>query len=324
MRSVRQILPVLLALTLLPSLAVAQRGQTRVIQIQSRGFLGIRNNYTMESRDGQTTERMIVLEVVPGSAADKAGVKAGDEIVQIDGKAISVMSYDLVARTLEPGDTVRLRVLSGGRERDLAVVATERPAEFTLRFGENTMMLRGDSIGKMARIYLDSARGHLNLFGDSVFMVPFRGRGGFLRVDTIGPNRFRFFADSLHGFRFDLEAMRYPGEMIEFPKLDMMMLGRGAVAGAEFTELNPGLSELAGTDRGLLVLRVAPETPAARAGLHAGDVVTRIGSRPVDDVESLRAAIVRATETPLKLEVFRKGRTRTLDLDVPRARIKRR
>lgn len=308
-----------LALGVVPALTMAQRTPTRtVIRIDSRGFLGIRYTYTAETRDGVTMVNMIVQEVVTGSPADRAGVKAGDRVLRIDGEAISSSKFDALASTLQPGDTVRLRVVSGDRERDLTLEATERPAEYL--FGgpiEATILLRGDSIGKIARIYLDSARFRVDsLFRDPLFRFP----GGRLWVDTAGRDRFHLFRDSLPAsWRFDIDALRLPLERGDFPPFEMM-LGRSGVAGAEFTALNPGLSQYFGTDQGLLVLRVAPETPAARAGLEAGDVLTRVNARAIDDVEDFRAAVAHAAGSALKLDIIRKGKARSLDLEVRRRR----
>ena len=55
--------------------------------------------------------------------------------------------------------------------------------------------------------------------------------------------------------------------------------GDGRLAGAEFRALTPELGEYFGLENGLLVLRVIPETPAARLGLRGGDVVVEVGSQ---------------------------------------------
>jgi putative serine protease PepD len=65
-------------------------------------------------------EGAFVSEVVPGSAADEAGLIAGDVIVSIDGTKVVVA--DDVRETIldkEPGDSVELKVLRLGKERTL-------------------------------------------------------------------------------------------------------------------------------------------------------------------------------------------------------------
>ena len=71
-----------------------------------------------------------------------------------------------------------------------------------------------------------------------------------------------------------------------------------------------------GVREGLLVERVTPNTPAARAGLQAGDVVTAADARSVGDIADLRRAL-RGREGSVKLEVVRKGKKQDLTVKWP-------
>lgn len=91
--------------------------------------------------------------------------------------------------------------------------------------------------------------------------------------------------------------------------------GNRAIAGAELSELNEGLGEYFGVDDGVLVMRVPDGTPAARAGLEAGDVIVRAGDRAVNSIADLRTAISRAGRgSELALEVVRKRERIRIDL----------
>ena len=81
------------------------------------------------------------------------------------------------------------------------------------------------------------------------------------------------------------------------------------LAGAEFRALTGELADVfEGTDRGLLVLRVLPGTPAAQLGLKAGDVVTQAGDRECLEIEDLRSALWRRrTGDPIEMRWVRKG-----------------
>ncbi len=73
-------------------------------------------------RDG----RVVVEEVFEGGAAAEAGLKAGDEIVGVDGRAVGEMALGEVATTMRgrPGTTVVVSVRSGGEgePRDVELV----------------------------------------------------------------------------------------------------------------------------------------------------------------------------------------------------------
>lgn len=90
------------------------------------------------------------------------------------------------------------------------------------------------------------------------------------------------------------------------------------IAGAEFRELHGDLADyFEGTDEGLLVIRVIPDTPAARAGLKEGDVLVEVNGRKCHDVSALRREMGRARPgAELEVEWIRKGERLTGRLGV--------
>ena len=96
---------------------------------------------------------------------------------------------------------------------------------------------------------------------------------------------------------------------------DHLAVGLRGVAGAELTPLEPELAEyFRNAEEGLLVLRIAPGTPADRAGLRPGDVIVAAGERRVESVAELRRIIALPTAAAVDLQVVRRGRTRDLTL----------
>jgi len=82
-----------------------------------------------------------------------------------------------------------------------------------------------------------------------------------------------------------------------FRPLTPYLVGSNMVAGAQVVELRPGLARYFQVDAGVLIVDVAPGTPAALAGLVPGDVVTRLGQAVVHSVEDLRVEVSRSSES---------------------------
>jgi S1-C subfamily serine protease len=70
-----------------------------------------------------------VTRVVPGSPADKAGIKAGDIIVGIDGKPVKSMDDVLGGvRTHHVGEKVSITYYSGGSKKTVELTLAEKPS----------------------------------------------------------------------------------------------------------------------------------------------------------------------------------------------------
>ena len=89
------------------------------------------------------------------------------------------------------------------------------------------------------------------------------------------------------------------------------------VAGAEFTPLAPEMRPYFGVDEGLLVIDVGRGTPAAKAGLAEGDIVVEVGGRRTRTVRELAAALARAGDDGLTLQVVRHRERRTIRIPGP-------
>jgi membrane-associated protease RseP (regulator of RpoE activity) len=90
----------------------------------------------------------------------------------------------------------------------------------------------------------------------------------------------------------------------------------GRLAGAEFRPLTPALAEYFSVKEGLLVLRVLPETPAARLGLRDGDVVVGVGQDQYPSLATFRSLVgqMQLHGGTLKVKWNRKGRGMEGDL----------
>lgn len=102
----------------------------------SRGYLG----FTMQSVDKDiaqafgvnNTEGALIVEVVPGSPADKIGMKQGDIILRLNDKPIkSIAGLRNTIALISPGTTVQLDVLRDGSPQKLSPVVGDFPTAKT-------------------------------------------------------------------------------------------------------------------------------------------------------------------------------------------------
>lgn len=306
----------IIALAVVAVLATGGRADAQQTKRPTSGYLGFafREELTLPSGEGS---KLVIGEVSKDSPAEKAGVKAGDEILRINGLAASNGKFTALSRTLVVGDTVRLRLLRSGKEQDVTIVAAPRPAGYGM-MRSREIIIAPDSVRKMMKIYLDSARVHL----DSLHLPNFRifmGDSGETEVHMMP------FGDSTYFKRDSTFTYRVrPGEPNYLPRelgpnmvFRSMELGSRSIGGAELAVLDPEMVDYFKTDKGLLVLHVAPETPADRAGLQPGDVIVKAKGRAVGRVDDLRS-IVAANPESVKLEVLRKGAHKEIELKTRR------
>jgi len=71
--------------------------------------------------------------------------------------------------------------------------------------------------------------------------------------------------------------------------------------------------------KGVLVLQVLDDTPAEEAGMKAGDVIVRVGTRNIEDHDDLTRAL-RSSSGKVEVEVVRKGARRVLTPTLPAVR----
>jgi S1-C subfamily serine protease len=287
------------------------------------GWIGLAHSAGAQGtlRGRSEAEIATVDAVHPGSPAALAGLRPGDAIVRINGR--SDVATQLRSLRLEPGDTVRLGVRRAGvRDRELTIVAERRPG---LPFSQPAAADRSWTLGDAAtsgRYFvvpgdtipfpLDSLARQAEVFGHRI-------REFF--ADSMAPRIRRFEAEQWPELQRNLQALdsifvrRFRGDAHRVPGFALFDLGQRGVAGAELTDLDPELATFFdGADEGVLVLRVAPESPAARAGLRAGDVVSRVNGEEVRSTRELRLGVARARGEEVRLDVVRRGRTIELRL----------
>ena len=83
--------------------------------------------------------------------------------------------------------------------------------------------------------------------------------------------------------------------------------------GITFQTITPDLADYFGTSEGVVVSRVLPDSPAAKAGLKVGDVITAANGTPIVDGRDLARVVAQAGPSQtIVLTILRGGEKRTL------------
>jgi serine protease Do len=204
--------------------------------------------FKLTSQNGVAVE-----QVTKESAAEKAGVKAGDVVVQYDGENVrSAAQLTRLVRESVAGRTVKLGIVRDGKRMDLDVAPAEAENVFNMAVAPGRPE-RGQMFS-----YRTPAPGEMPPPGGT-----FEWRQG-----TPAPMP-----------RPDIETFRWFGSG-DAPGNLVYLQSRGRL-GVNVQELTPELAAYFGVKDGLLVNSVQDETPAAKAGIKAGDVIGSVNGKAV-------------------------------------------
>ena len=336
---------IILAAAMFAAVAVPVRAQVYYSSVTPRGWLGISFTQSKMDMNGQRSSVVVITDVTADSPARRAGVQSGDTLLRVNDFRASSELLGSMGASVEPGDTVRFVVKRGGRERDIAIVVAERPANLAFM----TPGVRMDGFKGVYTIDPDSVRGRTRLFVDSIYatidtahfrsMFRFDTLAGFrsLIMDSVFHGalpgqafQYSIIGDSIRGqFRALTMDSLMPSKFFEFTAPDATfnfgdgqgfitrsyMLGARAFGGADLVDLNGPLGEYFGAREGVLVVRVPDNSPAERAGLEEGDVITKVNGTSVSSAKELREAAEQAgPRTPIRLSALRHGKSVNLEL----------
>jgi membrane-associated protease RseP (regulator of RpoE activity) len=218
-----------------------------------------------------------VREVVKGSPAERAGLRAGDVILRFDGEAVtSVRKLNRLIEESAPEHTARLAVLRGGSEQEVSAT-----------LGRREPFLRADGGLTLAPFDPEEARRFGEQFGEQ------------------WKNNSEEWQRKGEELRKQLEEMRreHPG---------VFALGNTRRIGVTTGPLGHQLADYFGVSHGVLVSSVESNGPAERAGLKAGDVITEAGGQQINDAGDLVRALGGKKEGEVTLTITRDRKQRTV------------
>jgi len=194
-------------------------------------------------------------EVNQDSPAEKAGIKAGDVVVDYDGERVrSARQFTRLVQETPEGRSVAIGIMRDGKKQTLN--ATPETGRMTWNFGP-----------EIDRAMREAERG----------MREFR-------FDVPESRDFQYHFDDRDGarrFEYRIPAPVFPVPGSRFPST------RGRL-GVSVQSMTPELGEYFGAKNGgALVSTVTKESAAAKAGIKAGDVIVSVNGRAVTDADDL-------------------------------------
>ncbi len=292
-------------------LAGQQRALTFRTRSMPRGYLGVQlsGEQNTELRDGKVftlfLSPAVIASVEAGSPAAEGGLQAGDTLLAFGRSALP--GAVPLSEVLTPGERLPLKVRRGGRERTIVVlVGTRDPASgsFSLAIPDGV-----DAPGASFRFDVNVDPPRVCVGGENCSVTITGGARAPDRGSSGGAGT----------------APRPPAPPAPPVAMGPERLLRGttwsssdlSIAGAVMTTITDDLEELTGVSEGILVLRVAPGTPAATSGLRGGDVIRRVNDEECEGVSDLQRAVQRAASRGVKqvaLIVSRQRKERPITL----------
>lgn len=132
---------------------------------------------------------------------------------------------------------------------------------------------------------------------------------------TLGESKVRSFAFNFNNDDFNFEMPEMPempeiGEMPGMDRLEMMMNKRPKI-GLQIQDVEDG--------KGVNVKDVDENSPASKAGLIVGDVITQVNGKDLEGVDELRKAMKELKEgETIKLGYKRNGTLQSADVKIPK------
>ena len=266
------------------------KAQAFSFQFDGGSYLGIEpQEVTKENfgKFGLSGVRGVAVEkVVENSPAAAAGLQTNDVIVKFDGEEVeSVRKLSRLIAEVAPDHQVKLTVLRGGSEQE--ITATMGKREFPGMFNGNFKMENFPNIQTMPKIE--------NM--PNVQVIPKLPDGqNFPRIESFPKGEGGAFIWKGDGEGFFFGANRRIGVSV--------------------SSLTKQLGEYFGVSegKGLLVSSVRENSPAAKAGLKAGDIIVEADGKEVKNNADLVRALNDKKDGDVRLTIIRDRNRQTVEV----------
>jgi serine protease Do len=279
----------------------------------------------------------------PGQRQIQHGIGSG-VIISPDGYIVTnnhVVDGAMEVRvTLHDRRSFPAKVIGTDKLTDLAVVKIDAKDLPTIGWGDSTKLVPGQSVlaigNPFGQFQFSVTRGIVSAVDRSnPFRDDARKPGGFIQTDAainpgnsggplvnahgelIGINTFLISdTGNFSGAGFAIPTQTVHPVVESLIKNGVVHHGYLGVGLNDVTPENAKFFNLTG-NTGALIASVAPDSPASRAGLKEGDVVTAVNGHPVENGGDLQVIVSEdAPGSKIQLDVMRNGHPEKLDLTV--------
>jgi serine protease Do/serine protease DegQ len=281
-----------------------------------RRFFNIPDQQQPREREAQSLGSGVVVD------ADKGYILTNNHVV---GKA------DEITVTLRDGRSLSAKVVGTDPEADIAVIKVEADHLTALPFGNSDSLQVGDfvvaignpfGLGQTVTSGIVSALGRTGLgiegyedFIQTDASINPGNSGGALvnyRGELVGINTAILGSSGNIGIGFAIPSNMARTIMDQLVRYGEVRRGQ---LGVYIQDVTPELADALklSRSRGAVITQVQEDSPAAQAGIVAGDVVVSINGEPVRNAAQLRNAVgLLPVGSKVELEILRDGKTHTL------------
>lgn len=251
-----------------------------------------------------------------------------------------VDSADTVTVTLKDGRTLDGKVLGTDSVTDVAVIKVDATGLPTIKIGDADTLQPGEwaiAIGNPLGLDNTVTVGIISATGRSSSQVGIPDkRVAFIQTDAainpgnsggpllnqngevIGMNTAIIQGAQGLGFAIPINRVQFIADQliangkVNHPYLGIQMVALTPEMKNEINN-NPNSGLMVTEDQGILIVRVMPNSPAAEAGLRAGDVIKKIKDQPMQDANMVQK-MVESSEInqELPIEIRRNGQSLTI------------
>lgn len=250
--------------------------------IDGGSFLGVHaediNKENMARYNMREARGVGITQVVKDSPAEKAGLHKDDVILRFEGDSVtSVRKLTRLVSEVAPDQSVRLAISRSGSEQEVSV----------------TMAKRNNSHNAFR---LEGFKGLEGLKG----MEGFKGLDKLHNLDKFKELHKMFPQDGSGAQVWKWEGKDGPGGFV-------YSFGNHRRIGVSTMALTKQLADYFGISdgKGVLVTAVTEDSPAAKAGIRAGDVITAVDGEKVDSAGDLSNVINKKKDGDVSLTVIR-------------------